>query len=190
MDHVRRNLDVFPLTPDRWPDLEQLFGERGASSGCWCMWWRVAAKDWEKDAGPGNRAAFRSVVRAGPAPGLLAYSDGRPVGWIAVAPRDDYPRLNRSPKLKPVDDLPVWSVTCFYIDRGHRGSGVAGTLLAAAVEHARAQGATAVEGYPIDPGDGQVANASAFTGVLDLFHAAGFAEIARRGGRPILRRDL
>jgi GNAT superfamily N-acetyltransferase len=190
VDDVRRTFDILPLTPDRWSDLEQLFGERGASSGCWCMWWRVAAKDWEQDAGAGNRAAFRSVVTAGPPPGLLAYFEDTPVGWVAVAPRADYPRLNRSPKLKPVDDVPVWSVTCFYIDRLYRSTGVAGTLLAAAVDHAAAHGATAVEGYPIDPGADRAANSAAFTGVLEMFHAAGFEEIDRRGGRPILRRTV
>ena len=182
-----RNFTVAPLTPDRWADLEALFGERGASSGCWCMWWRVAAKDWERGTGAGNRSVFRRIVDAGPAPGLLAYDGTEPVGWVAVAPRDAYPRLNRSPKLKPVDDTPAWAITCFYIDRAYRGTGVGGTLLAAAVRHARAEGATAVEGYPIDPGPGRVTNAAAFTGVLDMFRAAGFEEIARRGGRPILR---
>jgi GNAT superfamily N-acetyltransferase len=190
MDDVRRDFDVQPLTPERWPDLEALFGERGASSGCWCMWWRVPAKDWERDAGATNKRAFRSIVRAGPPPGLLAYHDGKPVGWVAVAPRDEFPRLDRSPKLKRVDDVPVWSVTCFYIDRWYRGTGVGGTLLAAAVEHAREHGATSIEGYPLDPGDGKVTNAAAFTGVLDMFRAAGFDEIARRGGRPVLRREL
>jgi GNAT superfamily N-acetyltransferase len=183
----RRKFDVAPLSPDRWPDLEALFGERGASSGCWCMWWRVPAKVWERESGAGNRNVFRRIVEAGPAPGLLAYHDGCPVGWVAVAPREHYPRLHRSPKLKPVDDVPTWAVTCFYIDRAHRGSGVGGTLLAAAVEHARTAGAAAVEGYPVDPGEGHVTNASAFTGVVDMFRAAGFDEIERRGGRPILR---
>ena len=133
MTDRRRSFHVAPLSPERWPDLEVLFGERGASSGCWCMWWRVPAKEWERDAGAGNRNVFRRIVEAGPAPGLLAYDGGRPVGWVAVAPREEYPRLNRSPKLKPIDDVPTWAVTCFYIDREYRGSGVAGTLLAAAV---------------------------------------------------------
>jgi GNAT superfamily N-acetyltransferase len=185
-----RNFATAPLTPERWGDLEHLFGERGASSGCWCMWWRVAAKDWEANAGDGNRSVFRRIVEAGPAPGLLAYDGDAPVGWVAVAPRDDYPRLNRSPKLKPVDDVPTWAITCFYIERAYRRSGVGGTLLAAAVRHARESGATAVEGYPVDPGGQRVTNASAFTGVLDMFRAAGFEEIARRGGRPILRHTV
>lgn len=189
MDDVRRDFDIHPLTPDRWSDLERLFGERGASSGCWCMWWRIPAKDWEQNAGAANRKAFRGVVTTGPAPGLLAYHDGQPVGWVAVGPRTEYPRLNRSTKLKPFDDLPAWAVTCFYIDRMYRGTGVAGALLAAAVDHADQAGATVIEGYPIDPGEGRVTNASAFTGVLDMFRAAGFDEITRRGGRPLLRRS-
>jgi GNAT superfamily N-acetyltransferase len=190
MEASDHNFEIAPLTPARWSDLEQLFGERGASSGCWCMWWRIAAKDWERDAGVGNRNVFRRIVDRGPAPGLLAYLAGRPVGWVAVAPRAEYPRLNRSTKLKPVDDLPTWSITCFYIDRAHRGAGVGGALLAAAVDHARAAGAPAVEGYPIDPGPQRATNASAYTGVVDMFRAAGFDEIARRGGRPIFRRTL
>jgi GNAT superfamily N-acetyltransferase len=183
----RRHFLTAPLTPDRWDDLELLFGERGASSGCWCMWWRVSARDWEANAGNGNRSVFRRIVDTGPPPGLLAYDGGVAVGWVAVAPRVHYPRLDRSPKLKPVDDVPTWAVTCFYIDRKYRGSGVGGALLAAAVQHALASGATAIEGYPIDRDGGRVANASAFTGVLDMFRAAGFKEIARRGGRPIFR---
>ena len=190
MDDVRRDFEVRPLTADRWDDLTALFGERGASSGCWCMWWRVASKEWERDAGTPNRDALAAIVADGPPPGLIAYHEERPVGWVAVGPRDDYPRLNRSPKLKPVDDEPVWAVTCFYIDRMFRGTGVAGTLLRAAVDFAAASGATALEGFPLDPGDGQVASSSAFTGLLDMFRAAGFDEIARRGGRPVMRRVL
>jgi GNAT superfamily N-acetyltransferase len=154
------------------------------------MWWRIAAKDWEKNAGTCNRNVFRRIVESGPAPGLLAYDGDEPIGWVALAPREDYPRLNRSPKLKPIDDVSTWAVTCFYIDRRYRRSGVGGVLLGAAVDHARNSGASAVEGYPIDPGADRVSNASAYTGVLDMFRAAGFDEIARRGGRPILRRTF
>jgi GNAT superfamily N-acetyltransferase len=119
---------------------------------------------------------------------LLAYRNGAPVGWVALAPRGEYPRLQRSPKLKPVDETPVWVITCFYIDRHHRGTGVASTLLGAAVRFARAHGATAVEGIPIDTDVGTATNAGLFTGTLAMFTDAGFVEVARRGGRPIVRR--
>jgi GNAT superfamily N-acetyltransferase len=183
-------LDVQPLTPDRWKDLERLFGERGATSGCWCMWWRKSAKEWDRDAGEPNRRAFRVVAQQGPPPGLLAYGDGVPIGWCAIAPRQAFPRLNGSTKLKPVDDAPVWSIVCFYIDRNQRGTGVASVLLDKAVAWARTHGATLVEGYPVDSGAARRSNAEMFTGTVGMFDDAGFAEVARRGGRPIVRKKL
>jgi GNAT superfamily N-acetyltransferase len=130
------------------------------------------------------------LVDEGAEPGLLAYAGDRPVGWVAVAPRAEYGRMQRSPKLKPVDDVPVWMVSCFYIDRRHRGTGVATALLDAAVTHARRQGAEAIEGVPIDTRGQAKAAAGMYTGSLAMFEAAGFTEIERRGGRPIVRREL
>ncbi|HLF41013.1 MAG TPA: GNAT family N-acetyltransferase, partial [Acidimicrobiia bacterium] len=175
-------------------DLCDLFGPNGAYSGCWCMWWRTTASDFNERAGGGLRDDLEALVAGGRVPGLLAYDDGGapgagPVGWISVAPRPEFGRLQRSPKLKPVDGVPVWSIVCFYIQRGHRGTGVATALLDAAVAYAAQQGAEAVEAYPTDPGAGRVPGASAFTGLLPMFERAGFSEIARRGGRPIVRRS-
>lgn len=103
-------------------------------------------------------------------------------------PRIEYPRLDRSAKLKPVDDKPVWSITCFYIDRRHRRQGVARALLDAAIEYARAAGAETIEAYPIDTSVRPTATSGEiFTGNLSMFLAAGFEEVMRRGGRPIVR---
>ncbi|MCJ7436564.1 MAG: GNAT family N-acetyltransferase [Acidimicrobiia bacterium] len=184
------DLVVEPVTPDRWRDVERLFGERGASSGCWCMWWRKSAKEWDRDAGAVNKRELRALVTTDPAPGLLAYRDDEPVGWVAVAPRADYPRLQRSRNLGPVDDKPVWVISCFYIDRHHRGTGVATALLNGAIQFARAHGAQAVEGVPIDTSARTKANADLFTGTLAMFLAARFEELDRRGRRPIVRRVL
>ena len=178
-------LEIHPLTPDRWADLEQLFGERGAVGGCWCMWWRETAAEFGRQAGAGNRRAFKAIVDEGRAPGLLAYRDGEPVGWCAVAPREEYGRLQRSPTLGPVDDRPVWSITCFYIERRHRKQGVAAALLRAAARHAVAQGARIVEGYPVDRAR---LSSFDFTGTVSMFRDASFAEVARRSPtRPIMR---
>lgn len=185
-------LEIHPVTPQRWDDLETLFGPSGAYSGCWCMYLRESAREFDENVGVGNRARFAEVVGSGREPGLLAYEDGRPVGWVAVAPREEYPRVLRSPVHKPVDDIDgVWSVTCFFIDRSARGQGIASALLDAAVEFARAQGARVVEAYPTDPGDARPPSAEMWRGSLEQFERAGFeVALRRKPARPIVRRVL
>jgi GNAT superfamily N-acetyltransferase len=180
------------LTPGRWDDLLELFGERGAYAGCWCMFFRVRQSEFEGGArgrGRGNRRAFKKLVDRRKVPGLLAYRDGRPVGWCSVAPRSEFGRVERSPTTKPVDDeADVWSIVCFYIDRRHRGRGVASALLEGAVEHASKKGARIVEGYPIDSSVRKVPNAEGYHGFQSMFEAAGFEEVARRSpSRPVMR---
>src|SRR4051794_41172216 len=102
-----------PLTPSRWGDFETLFGDNGACGGCWCMTWRLTAKEFQLRKGTGNRRAMKKVVTAGPPPGILAYSGGKAVGWCSIAPRSEFVRLVKSRVLAPVDDQDVWSVTCF-----------------------------------------------------------------------------
>lgn len=185
------DLTFKPVTPATWPDFEVLFGENGAMAGCWCMWWRVKRKDWEANAYDGNRAAMKALVDGGTVPGLLAFDGDRAVGWVSVAPREDFGVLQRSPVLKPVDEQPVWSIVCFYVDKEYRDRGVTRALLDAAVDYARAQGATLIEGYPLDPQGGDTSNVSAFTGFLSTFQEAGFAEVERRSERkPIVRKSL
>lgn len=178
---------IVPATADRWDDVVRLAGDRGFTSGCWCMWWRLTSKEFTTGSGEERRAALASLVADGTEPGLLAYAGDTPIGWVAAASRAAYPRLDRSPKLRPVDDEPVWAITCFYIDRHHRRKGVGEQLLRAAVAHARDRGATIVEGYPIDTAERAPASADLYTGTLGIFTRAGFHEVERRGGRPIVR---
>jgi GNAT superfamily N-acetyltransferase len=186
-------LEIRPVTADRWQDLVELFGERGGYANCWCMWWRVTAAEFDRgirNRGAGNRRAMRRLVAGGRVPGLLAYRDGQPVGWVSLAPREEFGRLQRSPTLKPVDDRPVWSIVCFFMDRRERGKKVGTALLGAAVRYAAEQGATIVEGYPADPSHRAISNADAYTGVVSMFRRAGFREVVRRGSRPIMRKTL
>lgn len=187
IDHVQ----IHPLTPDRWADLETLFGPRGAVGGCWCMWWRLPRTEFERMKGAGNRRAFQAVVEAGDPPGLLAYVDGQPAGWCAVAPREQYGALERSRVLKRVDEQPVWSITCFFVARPFRGRGLTVRLLEAATAHAAARGARIVEGYPVEPASPQAPPVFAFTGLASAFRKAGFVEVLRRSDtRPIMRRRV
>jgi GNAT superfamily N-acetyltransferase len=183
-------IEVRRVTPERWKDLEALFGPSGAYSGCWCMWWRVPSKEFGANGNAGNHEAFKSVVRKGEPVGLLAYAGGEPVGWMALAPREAFPRVLRSPALKPRrPETAVWSVTCFFIHRAHRRSGVAGALLAAAADQAREGGASIVEGYPVDTSRGKATAADLYTGTVSLFTRAGFQVHERppTGRRVIMR---
>src|SRR5438876_6933447 len=130
---IRGTLKIRPLTPERWQDLAGLFGERGACAGCWCMWFRLPHAQWVRQKGDQNKRAFQKIVKSGEIPGLLAYSGKEPVGWCALSPREQYPRLDSSRILKPVDEKPVWSVTCFFVARPWRRQGVTVALLKEAV---------------------------------------------------------
>jgi GNAT superfamily N-acetyltransferase len=155
------------------------------------MWWRLKRSDFEQGQKGANRQAMRKLVGGGAMPGLIAYSGDEPVGWVSVGPREDYPVLGRSPVLKPVDEVPVWSLVCFFIKREHRRRGLSRALIAAAKRHAKAGGARWLEAYPTEPKKAEVPDIYAFTGVPAMFTAAGFKEIARRSPtRPILRCKL
>jgi len=182
------NLEFRPLAADRWQDFEALFGPRGACGGCWCMYWRLSRSEFEANKGEGNRKMMRELLDADEAPGILAYADGQPIGWCALAPRQAYPTLGRSRVLKPVDNQAVWSITCFFVAKVFRRKGVTTQLLKAAVDHAARRGAYIVEGYPIEPTQDFVPPVFAYTGLASSFHQAGFVEVARRSEtRPIMR---
>lgn len=180
-------LQFRPVTPDRWSDMESLFGPRGACAGCWCMFFRLSGKEFSAGRGEGNRMAMKELVDGGEVPGLLAYAGAQPVGWVSVAPRQDYPRLERSRTLKPVDEKPVWSVVCFFVAKGWRRQGVTVGLLKAAVEYVWQQGGRVVEGYPVEP-DGSTPDVHGFVGLAGAFRKAGFTQVARPSEKRLIMR--
>jgi len=180
-------MDIRELTPERWGDLEKLFGANGACGGCWCMWWRLSAKAWSQGKGAGNRRALRKLVASGGVPGIIAYHRGRPVGWCAVGPREDFPRMEGSRVLARVDDAPVWSIACLFVASPYRRRGVSEFLVRSAAAYASLRGATIVEAYPKDV-EGEQPDAFVWTGMAGAFRKAGFVEVARRSPtKPVLR---
>jgi GNAT superfamily N-acetyltransferase len=170
--------EIRPVTPDRWRDLERLFGPQGAYSNCWCMYWRARRRDF-RALTPGKRkAALRAWVRSGAEPGLLAYRGGEPVAWCAVAPRDEYAALAASPKLKPVGDTSgMWSITCYYVPKEHRRTGLMTALLEAAARQARRKGGRVLEGYPVIADS--LTGCMGYTGLVPAYKKAGFLVVAR-----------
>ena len=180
-------LSFKPLKRNLWTDLEELFGSHGACGGCWCMFWKLRGKAYDEARHYESRQMHKSIVDSGTVTGLLAYLHGEIVGWVAVEPRSAYPKLEHSRALKPVDDQPVWSVTCFYVAKKFRKQGITVELLRAAIDHVRQQGGTIVEGYPVDAKKLMPAP-FVYTGTASAFQQAGFHEVTRRTPtRPIFR---
>jgi GNAT superfamily N-acetyltransferase len=183
------NLTVRSLTPDLWPALEDLFGKNGACNGCWCMYWRIGS-EYHKRPREENRKAFRQIVKRGPPPGLLAFDGEVAVGWAQLTPRDSLAWLNRARLVRRVDDVPVWSLSCFYVRRGYRNKGVTSALIAAAIKAAKRAKAPALEAYPVDASEKKSVS-GLYTGKASTFARAGFKTIARHAPhRPIMRHDL
>jgi GNAT superfamily N-acetyltransferase len=181
-------LAIRPLDVELWPSLENLFGRAGASNGCWCMYWRLGP-EYHLRPREQNKAALRDLAsRPGRPPGLLALDGAVAVGWCELAPRAELDWLAHARHLGPVDDLPVWSVPCFYVRRTYRGRGVTSALIGAAVELAAANGAPAVEAYPVDTAVPSHTG-NLYTGIASVFAGHGFQVVARRKpDRPIMRK--
>ena len=182
-------IDIKPVTADNWALLDSLFAAHGTVRGCWCMYFRLTSREFNDGWGEDNREAMcRLVCDEGVVPGLIAIDDGEAVGWISVAPREEFGRVERSRVTKPVDDEPAWSIVCFYVKPGARRRGLTRALLDAAVEYAVDNGARLVEAYPYDTDEERRGGTELYYGVASTFRQAGFEEVERRSPRrPIMR---
>ncbi len=185
---TRSNYSFYPVTAKRWKDFEKLFGEKGACAGCWCMYWRIRRKEYDSLRGAGTKRKMKNLIENGTIPGILAYQNDKPIGWCSIAPRDDFPLLDNSRILRKIDDKPVWSVVCFYINKNYRRKGLTLELLNAAKKYVRIKKGKIIEGYPVEPKSGKTADIFAWTGLAAAFLKAGFNEVERRSEtRPIMR---
>lgn len=187
------------MTPDRFDDFADVVNPHRRASHCWCLSHRLRLKEIEQLGGGGEHGreqAARALCERDDPPGVVAYRDGVPVGWCNVGPRAEIPRLVHSTKIRPVDDLPVWSIVCVVVRGGHRKQGVAGQVIEGAVDYAASRGAPAVEAYPVDPGDARMDTTMAFVGTRTMFERAGFEVVgqtdamASKMARLVMRKEL
>jgi GNAT superfamily N-acetyltransferase len=171
------SLQVRPVTPGRWHDLEKLFGERGACQGCWCMYFRLRSSQAARNTGSDNKRALKNLVQANTVPGLLAYSGRELIAWVSLAPREQFAHLEHSRKLVRIDDAPVWSIVCFFVAKDYRGKGMMAPLLRAAIEYASKRGAKIVEAYPVDAKNRELTGYHGFTGIASTFRRIGFRKV-------------
>lgn len=171
------DLDFRPLTPALMDDLQTIFkGTWGRS--CWCMHPRLTDAQMRALPGEGSakerkRAAMEKLARRRTAPGVLAFEGAEPVGWIAVAPRAEYARIDASRATPRVDEEAVWVIACIAVRKERRGAGLAVRLIQAAAAYAFEQGAPAVEAYP-RAGAGRTGADNAYFGTQPMFEKAGF----------------
>lgn len=183
------SIQILPLIPQRWDDFETLFGPKGACAGCWCMFFIVPTREYNEKRGDGLRDEMHKLVfEEQRIPGLIAYVGDEPAGWIAFGPREYYSRLQRSRVLKAVDDLPVWSIVCFFVDKKFRKMGINQALIRAVLDFGAEKCVKIFEAYPYDVQGKRMADIFAYTGFSTTFSKAGFVEVARRSPtRPIMR---
>lgn len=177
MDVVTRSIAVVP-----WADAETVFGTRGDPATCWCQYFKMTNAQWKTATRDDCRDALREQAPGGP--GLIAYLDGEPVGWVAIEPRTRYSALLHRKAVaasqEPADADDVWAITCLVVRVGFRRRGVGGELVTAAVDHARSHGARVVEAYPVDTtAVEKTSSAELYHGVLSTFEREGFSVVAR-----------
>ena len=193
---VMPTITTEPATPERWHDVQRALTGGGDGASCQCIWPLLPSKDWSRTTTPQRTEMFRAEIDQGLSPGLIAYVDGEAAGWIRIGPRTHQARLPRTRMIaaastEPFDDESVWAVSCFVVRREHRGTGLNGVLLRAAVEYAAQSGARLIEGYPVDTrGEKQRAN-DLYHGTLGTFLGAGFTEnTVMKPGRVLVSLDL
>ncbi len=171
-----RRLAFRAVTRESVAEFEAFFTSRGAPHYCWCMVWRRSTEESHHHAPADRKRQMMTRIEAGTPIGLIAYDRDTPVGWVSVAPRETYRNLG-GPASAPGEV--IWSIACFYVPRKLRGHGLVRRLIAGAVEHAREQGATVVEAYPVDAD----APSYGFMGRVQTFLSAGFADCGMAGVR-------
>ena len=184
---------IVPLTPDLWPVFEELFGKQGACYGCWCTHFRMSPAMRRESNRDRNKDHIKARIDAGPPPGLLAVRDGVADGWMQIGPRHDVPEWNNagraSAQTEPADATDA-AVSCFFIRTKARGQGLTHRMVAAGIEHARANGAARIEACPIDLSRDS-RSLGLFVGSTRVFEKAGFAPaVIRKTGRPLMRLEL
>jgi GNAT superfamily N-acetyltransferase len=186
---IVNQLSFEPLSTQNWDKFVQLFGSRGACSNCWCMSFRRNKEDFmEGKQNDGNKNMMKKLVWENKPTGILGFYQGQAIAWCAFAPREVYVKIENSRVHKRIDDKPVWSIPCFFIDKSYRRKGVSVAMLKAIINYAKQKNISVIEAYPTIPTQDKLPDAFAWIGLYKSFKKAGF-EIADHTSksRPMVR---
>jgi len=191
MKEITSKLSFASLSSANWKEFETLMGEKGGCGNCWCMYFRLPYKDFQANKPDGNKKLMKQLVNKGMPQGLIASMNKEPVGWIALAPREDYMRMGNSRSFKRIDDKPVWSITCFFIKKEFRHRGLSRELIKGAVDFAKKKKIKTLEAYPAIPYAEKVPHPFLWVGVLSSFIKNGFSIVQQNSkSRAMVRIEL
>jgi GNAT superfamily N-acetyltransferase len=188
-EKIHEQLTFEPVTKDNWDKFVALFGNRGACANCWCMFYRLKQADFKAGkVNDINKSRMKELIREEKPVGIIAIHEGQAIAWCAFAPREDYLKLENSRVHKRIDDKPVWSIPCFFIDKKFRRKGISVTLLKGVIEYARKHKIGIIEAYPTIPTQEKLPDAFAWIGLYKSFERAGFEIVDHKSkSRPMVR---
>lgn len=183
------HITIEPLNKANWTKFVRLFGDKGACANCWCMYYRLRKAEFEEGKkNGGNKEAMRNLVMNKKPTGILGFYKGQPIAWCAFAPREHFMKLENSRVHKRIDDKPVWSIPCFFIDKNYRRRGVSAELLKGVIKYAKEKGIKIIEAYPTIPTKESLPDSFAWIGLYKSFERAGFEIVDRTSkNRPMVR---
>ncbi len=186
------SLKFEPVSKHNWNKFVELFGAKGACGNCWCMYYRLNKTDFSAGkTGDGNKNAMKKLVWSNQPVGLLGFYEDKPIAWCAFAPREDFPKLEKSRVHKRIDDSRVWSIPCTFVNKKFRRRGVSVALLKGVINYARSQGIKTIEAYPTIPTQPRLPDAFAWIGLYSSFEKAGFTIVDQTSkSRPMVRYDI
>lgn len=173
---MQEGISVKEVTPSNFCDLETLFGPSGAYYGCWCMYRRLTLKQFEGSTPDERKGMMESIINSGEVPGLLLYESGTPAGWVSVAPVEQFKGLMSPRFRKQKEKSGLWTISCFFVEKKHRGKGYMSRLLEEAVDYAREKGGRGVIASPTSVHE-RTDTALLYTGKVSTFQKLGFEEI-------------
>jgi GNAT superfamily N-acetyltransferase len=179
---ISTGLRARPLDESTWSDFAQLVERHnGVWGGCWCMGFHPEGVGRTKTVAQ-NRSEKEARVREGRAHAALVYDGARCVGWCQFGAPDELPRIKRRRAyLDGLSALPDWRITCFFVDREHRRSGVAATALEGALDAIARLGGGTVESYPEDTEGRSVSGSFLNNATVSMFESQGFERTRRLG---------
>jgi len=186
---LQSELTFEPLTKNNWDKFVQLFGMKGACGNCWCMFYRLPPKEFKAGKqNDGNKNAMKEVVWKGKAAGFMAFYNNEPAAWCALAPREDFIKLENSRVHKRIDDKEVWSIPCTFIAKKFRRQGISVALLKGVIDYAKEKGIKIIEAYPTIPTQEKLPDSFAWIGLYKSFEKAGFKIVDQTSKhRPMVR---